>query len=47
MVDIAMRAYCIAHSQANQRRQTFPEASGEPPRQAEFARQDNGWAMTA
>jgi len=47
MIDIAMRAYYIAHRQASQWRQTFPEAPEEPPRQAEFAHQDNGWAIAA
>ena len=47
MADIAMRAYYLAHRQATQPRQTFPEAPEEPPKAAEFAHEDDGWMAMA
>lgn len=47
MADIAMRAYYLAHRQACQGAQTFPEAKEEAPRQTEFAHVDDGWLPLA
>lgn len=47
MADIAMRAYYLAHRQANHPTQTFPAEQEEQPRQAEFAHQGDSWLAMA
>jgi putative transcriptional regulator len=47
LADIAMRAYYLAHRQAVQPPQIFPEAQDGEPEAAEFSHEDNGWMAKA